>query len=117
MQARITTAVERGEVVLTPIRPVMIGSTPAITWLEIDLTTGEVSGVLPDGTRSDIAEEGDVDGEETLEITEALETEEGTAAPQKPMLSWRPWPSKRAVQFECVQGRHSRGLRSTRRRR
>jgi hypothetical protein len=77
VKARITTAIEQGEVVLAPVHPVMIGTTAAITWLEVDRATGEVSGVLPDGTRSDMAEEGDIDGEETVEITGSLESAEG----------------------------------------
>ena len=57
VKARIAMAVSLGEIVVVPINNVTIGGTQAITWLEINPRTGDVSGVLEDGTRSEIAEE------------------------------------------------------------
>ena len=78
VEARITTAVEQGELVWTPVRPVMIGTTAAITWLEINPTTGEVSGLLPDGTRS-LEDEAVIDGNQTFKIQASVKATEVTS--------------------------------------
>ena len=64
-KARIVTAIQQGDVVVTPAQMVMVGDISTISWLEINPTTGEVSGVLPDGTRSNNDEGGVVPGSRT----------------------------------------------------
>jgi hypothetical protein len=48
-QARITNALSRGQVVLTPTSNVMVNGAPVIGWLEMDPNTGYTIGVLEDG--------------------------------------------------------------------
>ena len=52
VKARMTAAISLGMQILVPARSVVIDGNPTISWLEINPATGEVSGVLPDGTRS-----------------------------------------------------------------
>ncbi len=55
-KALIAAALEAGKVVLVPAQPVGVGGTGRLAWYEIDLSTGETSGVLEDGSHGAIAE-------------------------------------------------------------
>jgi uncharacterized membrane protein len=74
-KARITAAVLQGAIVATPVHSVMVGTTQAISWLELNPSTGEISGVLEDGTRSALGEEATVDGAGDATATEGLATQ------------------------------------------
>ena len=48
-KARISSAIEQGMAVLTPIRAVDIGGSQGVGWYEFNPTTGEMTGVLDNG--------------------------------------------------------------------
>ncbi len=55
--ARITTALMAGKVVLTPQQEVQINGTPTVGWYEMDPNTGETIGVMEDGGHQGIVEQ------------------------------------------------------------
>ena len=57
-----------GTIVLVPNKPVPIGNTSTISWLEYNPTTGEVAGVFDNGIRSAISEEGEAEAEDAVLI-------------------------------------------------
>jgi len=69
-KARIAAAIGQGAVVAVPAQTVTMGTAQVLTWLEMNPTTGAVSGVLQDGTRSDLVEYKAVDGEGAGEVVE-----------------------------------------------
>jgi uncharacterized membrane protein len=57
VKARISAAIDQGNVVIVPARNVTIGGIQTISWVEVDPTTGELSGVLENGIMSGQSEE------------------------------------------------------------
>ena len=51
-KARISVAITQGDLVMVPAQEILIGGIQTSSWLDIEPTTGEVSGVLEDGVRS-----------------------------------------------------------------
>jgi uncharacterized membrane protein len=49
-KARITQAIEQGSIVIVPSAMVNLGGQPTIGWIKLDASTGELTGVLEDGS-------------------------------------------------------------------
>jgi len=55
-RARITAAVQRGQVVVTPEQMVTVGSVTTVGWYEINRSTGEITDTMENGRHQSLAE-------------------------------------------------------------
>jgi len=70
-QARISSALTAGYVVITPTTSVQVGGTEQTAWYQVDPNTGSLSAVAEDGLHQDEEEEDAVQGSSSLQVSAA----------------------------------------------